>query len=406
MVGAGLRRPSYQFSIHLGVPSMIKRPLDLAVTSTAVLCLAATMASAQDLYAPRTDWTSLTGGDLNISGFVFRDANRNGVYDEDDPTMEGIATQMTSPQGNSLIRWTNSNGFANFSMSARNSAADVSSPGLYDFEVIVPGGWELTTGNARQTKRFDLAPGAVADMVADPPFFPVGIAPTLSISGPVPEAARDEVVSVRSPSGEWLRIGAEGTMQFRLPAQPGEWQIAFGDGEDRLVRSVEVEEFPVQLSTAGGASGDPTGTEVVVDYEDVTEKPIREMPSGVGGLNWWNMVALQVAPSYNNSAVSGRYVGYNSSGHPARIWLDKPFSFVGGHFGVAWQRAHGETLHLRGYRRGELVYEDQITLSYLGPVWFQADYDNIDRLDLATEHYWQFVSDDLKFAVPSRLAAE
>lgn len=386
---------------------MIKRFFNLAVVcAVSVLSPATTMALAQDLYAPRTDWTSFTGGDLNISGFVFRDVNRNGVYDVEDPPMEGIAMQMTSPQGNSLIRWTNSNGFANFSMSARDPDADVSDPGLYNFDVVVPGGWELTTGNARQTKRFELAPGAVADMVADPPFFPVGIAPSLAISGLVPGAAQDKSVSVRPPSGEWRQIASQGVMQFRIPVHPGEWQIAIGDDDDRIVRSVEVSDFPVQLSAGGGEADHPTGTHMVVDYEDVTEKSIREMPSGAGGLMWWNMVALQVAPSYNNNAVSGNYVGYNSSGHPARIWSDDPFSFVGGHFGVAWQRAHGETLHLRGYRRGELVYEDSISLSYLGPVWFQADYNDIDRLDLATEHYWQFVSDDLSFVVPGQVVAE
>lgn len=385
---------------------MTKRPFNVAIVAVSALFLATTTATGQDLYAPRTDWTSFTGGDLNISGFVFRDVNRNGVYDADDPPMEGIATQMTSPQGNSLIRWTNSNGFANFSMSARDPDADISDPGLYEFDVIVPGGWELTTGNARQTKRFEVTPGAVADMTADPPFFPVGIAPVLTISGPVPQAAQGEAVSVRSPSGEWRQIASQGVMQFRVPAHPGEWQIAFGEGEDRIVRSVTVSDFPVQLSAGGDQAADPLGTRVLVDYEDITERSIREMPSGVGGLMWWNMVVLQVAPSYSNNAVSGNYVGYNSSGHPARIWRDDPFSFTGGHFGVAWQRAHGETLHLRGYRRGELVYEDSITLSYLGPVWFQADYNNIDRLDLATEHYWQFVSDDLKFVVPGRVAGK
>jgi hypothetical protein len=33
-------------------------------------------------------------------------------------------------------------------------------------------------------------------------------------------------------------------------------------------------------------------------------------------------------------------------------------------------------------------------------VWFQADYADIDRLDLATDRYWQFVTDDLHFLVP------
>jgi hypothetical protein len=390
---------------------MLQRFSRLAVAcAIGAACFATTTASAQDLYAPRTDWSSFTGGDLNISGFVFRDVNRNGIYDLDDPPMEGIATRMTSPQGNSLIRWTNSNGFANFSMSARDPDADVSNPGLYDFDVIVPGGWELTTGNAHQAKRFQVTPGAVADMSADPPFFPVGVAPTLTIDGTVSATGKEGgSVSVRSPSGEWHQIALQGVRQFRIPVRPGEWEVAidYDDERQSVSRSVTVTDFPVQLSVAGnGRVVDPPGAATVIDFEDVTEKSIREMPNGVGGLMWWNMVALEVARSYNNNVVSGNYVAYNSSGHPARIWSPASFDFVGGHFGVAWQRAHGETLHVQGWRRGELIYEDSITLSYLGPVWFQADYRDIDRLDLATDRYWQFVADDLSFVVPEPVLTE
>lgn len=393
-------------------PEMLENNMSRYLGSLTAACLLAALASqtatASDhsLYAPRSDWSSFTGGELNISGFVFRDVNRNGIYDLPDRPVEGVATRMTSPQGRNLIRWTNSNGFANFSMSIGNRNADIPNPGLYDFDVIVPPGWQLTSGNARQTKRFDVTPGAVADMSADPPFYPVGIAPTLTISGSVPETAgEDDRISLRSPSGEWTEIARPGVRQFRIPVRPGEWQIASGNGNDRSrPRTVMVTDFPVQLSTAGSGGGpdEAPGPRTIVDFEGVTEKNIREMPNGVGGLMWWNMVALQLGPSYQNNAVSGNYVGYNSSGHPARISSPEPFSFVGGHFGVAWRKAHGETLRLRGWRRGELVYEDSITLSYLGPVWFQADYRDIDRLDLATDHFWQFVSDDLQFIVPEQ----
>lgn len=379
-----------------------------SVTSFLIACTvgALTLAgttSAQDVYAPRTDWSSFTGGDLNISGFVFRDVNRNGIYDGDDRTMELVATRMTSPQGDTLIRWTNFNGFANFLMEAGNGEADVSNPGVYDFEVIVPEGWEVTTGNVTQAKRFSVTPGAVADMSADPPFFPVGLAPTLTISGTAPETDGETSVSVRSPSGEWRQMGQGGIREFRIPVEPGDWQIRMADDDAKpaVTRSVTVTEFPVQLSAGGTGAGDHQDDQVVIDFDDVTSRSIKEMPNGVDGLMWWNMIAYKAGqPGYTNNSVSGEFVGYNSSGHPARIWSPEPFSFVGGHFGVAWKAAHGETLRLRGYRRGKLVYEDAITLSYLGPVWFQADYQDIDRLDLATDHYWQFVTDDLSFVVP------
>jgi hypothetical protein len=135
----------------------------------------------------------------------------------------------------------------------------------------------------------------------------------------------------------------------------------------------------------------------IVDLESVSEKDIKEMPNGVGGLSWWNFVVLEVATSYANGAHSGNHIAYNSSGHPARIYHDAPFDFVGGFFAVAWARSNGETLHLRAWRGDELVNSDTIMLSNLGSVWFDADYRGITRLDIHTEHYWQFVSDDLTF---------
>ena len=381
-----------------------------AACVVALLASSGTATSEPDLYAPRSDWTTPSGGNLNISGFVFRDRDRDGVYDLEDPPVEGIATRMKSPNGKEALRWTNFNGFANFSMSAEDPSADITQPGLYDFEVIVPGGWQLTTGNAVQTKNFERASGAVSDTRGTPPFFPVGIAPILTISGTVPPGAgEDRRVSVRSPSGEWQEMGRGGISQFLIPAHPGDWQVATGsDSEGRSVaRRVTVGEFPVQLSVSGTGGEAPSGKSVVVDFEDITDRTIREMPNGVGGLRWWNMIAyIAGQPAYNNNAVSGSYVGYNSSGHPARIWSTKPFSFVGGNFGAAWKRSHGETLRLRGWRRGELIYEDTITLSYLGPIWFQADYRSIDRLDLATEHFWQFVADDLSFVVAEQEPAK
>jgi hypothetical protein len=318
---------------------------------------------------------------------------------------------MTSRQGAERLRWTNFNGFANFSMSARDPDSDIANPGLYDFQVMLPDGWRVTTGNALQTKHFQVTPGAISDMSANPPFFPVGIAPILTISGTVPPTAgKDQRISVRSPSGPWRQMARGDVREFRIPAHPGVWEVAVSNdnGSSSVSRSVTVRNVPVQLSAAGkGGGNEVPGSRVVIDFEDITERDIREMPNGVGGLRWWNMIAYVAGqPAYTNNVTSGNYVGYNSSGHPARIWSPKPFSFVGGYFGVAWRRSHGETLRLQGWRSGELVYEDTIRLSYLGPIWFQADYRDIDRLDLATEHYWQFVSDDLSFIVPEPEAIE
>ncbi|MDT8410137.1 MAG: hypothetical protein RQ741_11100 [Wenzhouxiangellaceae bacterium] len=39
-----------------------------------------------------------------------------------------------------------------------------------------------------------------------------------------------------------------------------------------------------------------------------------------------------------------------------------------------------------------------MSLSAFGPVWFDAAYRSITRLELATRHYWQFVIDDPAFS--------
>ena len=95
--------------------------------------------------------------------------------------------------------------------------------------------------------------------------------------------------------------------------------------------------------------------------------------------------------------MSGEFVAYNSSGHPVSITHDRPFDFIGGFFGAAWLEAEGETLQVRGWRGAELVYDERIELSALGPVYFAAGFNGVTRLEFSTERYWQFVCDDLEF---------
>jgi hypothetical protein len=105
-------------------------------------------------------------------------------------------------------------------------------------------------------------------------------------------------------------------------------------------------------------------------------------------------------PGYVNGLQSGRMVAYNSSGHPVTITPDvgrESFDFVGAYFSVAWPAAQGEELLVQAWRQGQRVGQEKVALSYLGPVWFQADYLQIDRLELSSAHYWQFVVDDMAF---------
>jgi hypothetical protein len=355
----------------------------------------------QNPYAPRQDWSSFSGGNLNISGFVFRDVNRNGTYDLADRPMEDVAVAMTSFTGDNVIQLTNSNGFANFSMSVHQPDADIAHPGEYVFDVLVPDGWSLTTGNGKQVKQFRVLPGSVADIVAEPPFVAVGLAQDLVIRGQIAEGGAGAELTVSDPAGATQVLSPQSDGSFSFPATPGRWVLHARDpgSTDAIERTIDVQAVPVQLSRIVFGQPDRPQARVlsIVDLESVSEKDIKEMPNGVGGLSWWNFVVLEVAPSYANGAHSGNHIAYNSSGHPARIYHDAPFDFVGGFFAVAWARSNGETLHLRAWRGDELVNSDTIILSNLGSVWFDADYRGITRLDIHTEHYWQFVSDDLTF---------
>jgi hypothetical protein len=378
------------------------------------LALAPTQSSAttdyslEKLYGPRSNWSIPVGGKLNISSFIFLDVNRNGQYDEPDRPLENVAVLMRDSQDKKVLKWSNFNGFANFTMSKKHEEGVIKQAGRYSFDVQVPPGWSATTDNLVQTLTFREISGSVADIVGDPPFRPVGIVQNLTIHGgiaaPRPgKTANGETVEITAidPTGGKQSVPLDKRGRFSVPATAGNWtiEIRAGSPAHTFKRVVEVGNVPVQLSFLRPSEKHPEKLrgEKLLDFEQVTPRRLREMPNGIGGLNWWNMVALRVGRAYANNSVSGNYVAYNSSGHPAQITRKQAFDFAGAHFGVAWKRANGETLHLKGWRGDKLVYEDEINLSNLGPIWFDADYRNITRLDLATKHHWQFVTDDMKF---------
>jgi hypothetical protein len=140
----------------------------------------------------------------------------------------------------------------------------------------------------------------------------------------------------------------------------------------------------------------------LIGFDDLVTVGIKEIPFGYHDLNWHNWVATHHkfydGEGYVNTTMSGEFVAYNSSGHPVKISRQRPFDFVGGYFGSAWLRqAEGETLRVKGWRDDALAYDETIKLSALGPVYFSANFRNVTRLEFATQHYWQFVCDDLEF---------
>jgi hypothetical protein len=137
-----------------------------------------------------------------------------------------------------------------------------------------------------------------------------------------------------------------------------------------------------------------------VGFDDLLlVESVGKIPSGYEQVSWRNWVVahnrVYSGEGYINGTMSGEYVAYNGSGHPAVIESAASFDFAGGYFSVAWSDAEGETLRLLAWRGEELVHQDELALSAMGPVYFAADYRDITRLELSTEHFWQFVGDDL-----------
>jgi len=373
--------------------------LDVRILAAAVI--AATLGSdvlADDRYPPAS-FGDLHEGSLNISVFTFRDLNRNGRYDLGDLPMVGLLVDATSEGLPEVTRRSNGSGFANFEMSATDLTSDIPLAGPYTFSVAVPDGWSVTTGNAVQDSRFVVLPGAPADMFADPPPLPVGLAPDLTISGSVEKGTRS--LRTTSPSGETADVAITDG-RFSVAAAEGLWTLTFDGADGTYTRAVTVKSEPVVLAETGRAVSTSAPNQIV-DFEGLVPAEITKVPSGYHGLNWQNFVAaywkFYSSEGYRNALMSGAFVAYNGSGQTSIISSETPFDFVGGYIGLGSLNAEGETLNILAWRGDELVHQEQLTLSALGPVYYQADFDGVTRIQFQTAHYWQAIFDDLEFRV-------
>ena len=146
----------------------------------------------------------------------------------------------------------------------------------------------------------------------------------------------------------------------------------------------------------------PKPHNIIADFDTLTASDtLYELPYGYASLNWINWIAthqkLYKGAGYINATVSSEYMAYNSSGHPATVFSDEPFDFVGTYIGVAWPNAEKHEIVVQGLRKDELVYEDKFKGSTAGAVYFDADYRNVTRIVFASEANWQLVIDDAEF---------
>lgn len=353
----------------------------------------------------------------NISHYIYHDLNSNGVYDSNDRVLSGIGVTMMTPDGISVTQRSNIHGFANYTTMLDSSVADIGSPGEYIFTVSIPPGWKISSNNSVQAITFNANKSSRPGITAEHTPEPTGLSQELTISGTprlvkelldTRESMKKTVIRITDPDNQVTTIDTEFGKQFILPASAGKWQLDFTHAGqlNYLTRNIMINSTPVHLGNLVIDSVNRYDTETDLhthteDFENITEAAISKIPMQDNEMQWINMIAVENAiyrgDGYINNTVSGNYIGYNTSGYPVTIQRSKPFDFVGGYFGVAWPEGEGESLVAKAWRDDQLVSTDSFSLSAYGPVWFQADYISITRLELSTDHYWQFVADDFKF---------
>lgn len=372
--------------------------------------LTTTAPSDHASYEPR-DWQEERESSLNISLYTFRDANRNGIYDVGDLPMSWVIVDLTTPSGDLHTELSNINGYANFKMARDSNVHPVSEVGApYRFSVRPPPAFEITSGNADQQVTFRRLEGSVAGLVAEKPPHWVGLAPRLSMGFSLPAgdgvaAAHTLRFTLQSPEGYLQELALEPGERLEIDGHPGNWLLQGVDdnGGVQYERRLLVRDAPVEVLLPQHISTMPDARphRVVEGFDWLQRSIIDKIPNGHLGLNWDYLLAVHnqqyKGPGYVNGLVSGHAVAYNSSGHPVTISAPDggSFDFEGGYFSVAWPAAEGEVLEITAWRNGEVVAETDLPLSHLGPVWLDADLRSIDRLQLITRHYWQFVVDDL-----------
>ena len=357
------------------------------------------MAGSEDLFYPmRTDWSE-SNGKVNLSVYVFNDLDESGEYDLGDRAMSGIATGIRQSGIPFSISRSNGNGFANFDASSFDESAIIDAAGSYEFEVFSPPGWYISTGNQVQQREVIALPGSLAGLILSAPLEPVGLVRYKFVRG-----------TYSLPSAGFLKLEKNGAVvaqaelapgeEFLWPVEPGQYKLVSEAGS----RPVHVGQYPVDI---GKVTAFPPSTAFgnIVHFEDMAAGGLEKAPSGYGGLNWFNLNIMEnnyMPDSVGtvNGATSGINIVYTSSGHPASIYRDSPFDFIGVNLTLAWPRSEGEMLEFRFFQGDNLALTDSIGLSAYGPITYQPLLSGITRIELSTPHYWQAVLDDLIVITP------
>jgi len=348
-------------------------------------------------YAPRANWAP-TSGKLNFSSFVYMDVDGDGAYGVADRPMAGIMVRLYDEHGTFLAAArSNAAGFANFPMSSKRRSAAIQRPGVYRFSVSVPSGWRASSANADQPVRLREAPGSMVGLAGEGLPKPVGLAPGRMVSGSTPAGA-GATLSVMG-KGRLLESRAlppDAAFRFPLGVDADEIVIA-GSGRDRRLA---LPAYPVDLGVLASGALAPDATLTVIGFDDITPRGLCKVPSGHAGLDWRNLNAMARdhtanSEGYVNGNVSGAYIAYTSSGHPAEFGRAGPFGFHSVMLAAAWLASEGEVALVESWLGEDLVASDRIVLSALAPVHYAPMLKAVTRVRISTLHHWQVVLDDL-----------
>jgi len=364
-----------------------------------------------DRYPQREIWAPVSNGLANVSHFIFHDRGHTGMFSEGDTPLAGIYVELHRPDGSVTTQRSNVRGFVNFTNSPDAPDTHVQAEGEYRFRLLVPPGWHVTDDVLlEQSRTYSLERESRPGLVINATPHPVGLAHPNIVRGPLfttPALSTSHLqVLAIGPTGDTLALELDDEQRIKWEARPGEWKIIVktGDGEPVGIRNLVVRPGVNRMSALRvGAERPvaPLNERTVITFDALTSGAIAKVPNGFSGLQWTNAVVVRAdwygGAGYVNNARSGEYVVYNSSGYPMSIARAEPFDFVGGYLGGAWPEADGEELIVRAWRGSQLIADDTLRLSAFTTQWFDADYRSIDRLELATAHWWQFVADDLEF---------
>ncbi|MBZ9986537.1 hypothetical protein LB572_05440 [Mesorhizobium sp. BH1-1-5] len=352
-------------------------------------------------YAHRVHWAP-TSGKLNFSSFVYMDVDGDGSYGQADRPMAGIVVRLYDERGTFLASArSNGAGFANFSMSSKRRSAMIQRPGIYRFSVSVPPGWRASSANQDQAVRLRDAPGSMVGLVGEGLPKPVGLAPGRTASGSTP-VGMEATLSVMG-KGKLLErhaLPADAAFRFPLGVDADEIVIA-GSGLDRWLR---LSGYPIDLGLLAPGALAPDASLKAIGFDDITPRGLRKVPSGHAGLDWHNLNAMSRdhtsnSEGYVNGNVSGAYIAYTSSGHPAEFGRATPFGFHSAMLAAAWLASEGEVALVESWLGEELIASDEIALSALAPVHYAPMLRAVTRIRISTRHHWQAVLDDLMLAL-------